>query len=250
VSDEGKVKSLIKALKILDCFTVNSPELGITEISEKLGLYKSNVHNIADTFLKAGYLEQNHENGKYRLGFKLLEFGNVIHSNIDFRKIVLPFMQELSDSTNETVYLGMPREGEVVYLDSICPRTQLSSRSMLGVKAPLYCTGIGKAMLAYLPDDWIKAVIEKGLTAITDSTITNKEAFILDLQQTRARGYSIDNMEHEYGIKCMGMPIRNKKREVIAGLSISGPSLRLDESKIKSFAVKLQQVVSHIEDKL
>ncbi|OMF12760.1 IclR family transcriptional regulator [Paenibacillus sp. FSL H7-0331] len=250
MSDEGKVKSLIKALKILDCFTVQSPELGITEISEKLGLYKSNVHNIADTFLKAGYLEQNQENGKYRLGFKLLEFSNVIHSNIDFRTIVLPLMQELSDFTNETVYLGTPRENEVVYLDSTCPRNQLSTRSMLGVKAPLYCTGIGKAMLAYLPDDRIKAVIDKGLIAITDSTITSQEALILDLQQIRARGYSIDHMEHEYGIKCMGMPIRNKKREVIAGVSIAGPSLRFDDSTIENYAVKLRQVVSHIEDKL
>ncbi|NHN30307.1 hypothetical protein G9U52_10720 [Paenibacillus sp. S3N08] len=104
---------------------------------------------------------------------------------------------------------------------------------MLGVKALLYCTGIGKGMLAYLPDDRIKTVVERGLTAITDSTITNKEALIRDLQQIRARGYSIDNMEHEYGIRCIFMPIRNKRREVIAGLSISGSSLRFDEPKIK-----------------
>ncbi|MCQ6563209.1 IclR family transcriptional regulator [Paenibacillus mendelii] len=248
MAEEVKVKSLYKALRILDCFTVNSPELGITEISEQLGLYKSNVHNIVDTFVKAGYLEQNPDNEKYRLGFKLLELGNVISSNMNIRRLTLPYMQEMSDFSNETVYLGMPSDTEVIYLDSASPKNQLSTRSMLGVKAPLYCTGIGKAMLAFLPVETMNAVCAKGLKKYTDQTITDKEALIAELEAIRLRGYSIDNMEHEYGIKCVGMPILNKKKQVVASFSVSGPSLRFGEDKIAEYAAKLKQIVRSIEE--
>lgn len=248
--EEIKVKSLYKALRVLDCFTVDRPELGITEISSLLGLYKSNVHNIVDTFVKAGYLERNPENEKYRLGLKILELGHVISSSINFRRMILPYMQELADLTGETVYLGIPSEGEVIYLDSASPKTQLNPRSMLGVKAPLYCTGIGKAMLAYLPEEWVDSVLDKGLAPYTENTITDREKLLEELKIIRSRGYSIDNMEHEYGIKCIGMPVLNKKKQVTAGISISGPSLRFDEAKIKSYAIQLREKIGLIEDQL
>ncbi|WP_028553037.1 IclR family transcriptional regulator [Paenibacillus sp. UNC451MF] len=250
MSEEIKVKSLYKALRIMDCFTVNQPELGITEISEMLGLYKSNVHNIVDTFVKAGYLEQNPDNEKYRLGMKILELGHVISSRMNIRQIMLPFMQELADFTNETVYLGTPSEGEVIYLDSSSPKSQLSTRSMLGVKAPMYCTGIGKAMLAFLPEEVLHTVVARGLKQHTDNTLTDPEKLKEELAAIRLRGYSIDNMEHEFGIKCIGMPILNTKRQVVAGISISGPSLRFEEDKIKEYAVKLGEAVRSIEGKL
>jgi len=248
--EEIKVKSLYKALRVLDCFSVNQPELGITEISERLGLYKSNVHNIVDTFVKAGYLEQNPENEKYRLGMKILELGHVISSNINLRKLILPYMQELADFTNETVYLGIPNEGEVIYLDSSSPKHQLSTRSMLGVKAPLYCTGIGKAMLAHLPEEVLHSIFAKGLKKFTDHTITEPEKLLQEIAEIRTRGYSIDNMEHEFGIKCVGMPILNKKKQVVAGISMSGPSLRYDDEKIKEYAARLKEIVLVLEDKM
>ncbi|RKN80538.1 IclR family transcriptional regulator [Paenibacillus ginsengarvi] len=250
MAEEIKVKSLFKALRIMDCFTVDSPELGITEISEQLGLYKSNVHNIVDTFVKAGYLEQNPENEKYRLGFKLLELGNVISSNMNIRRLTLPYMQEMSDYANETVYLGMPSDTDVIYLDSASPKNQISSRSMLGVKAPLYCTGIGKAMLAFLPAEVAKAVCAKPLKKHTDQTITDTSALLDELEAIRLRGYSIDNMEHEYGIKCIGMPILNKKKQVVAGISVSGPSLRFEDDKMRDYALKLKEIVRSIEEKV
>lgn len=250
MSQDVKVKSLFKALKILDCFTVQNPEWGITELSEHMGLYKSNVFNIVDTFVKAGYLERNPDNEKYRLGYKVLELSQVLSSSISFRSRVLPYMQELANTINETVYLAIPNETEVIYLDSAGPKHQLMTRSMLGVKAPLYCTGIGKAMLAYLPEETVEAVISKGLNKFTDQTITDPLQLRKDLIAIRERGYSIDNMEHEYGIKCIGMALRDKKREVVAGISVSGPSLRFDDAAIKQYSEFLHAAVQTIEEKL
>lgn len=248
--EEMKVKSLYKALRVLECFTADRPELGITEISGQLGLYKSNVHNIVDTFVKAGYLEQNPDNEKYRLGLKILELGSVISSQFNFRTAILPYMQELADHTNETVYLGIPSEGEVIYLDSATPKNLLNPRAMMGVKAPLYCTGIGKAMLAFLPEEAVNAVIGKGLVPYTENTITDGSRLLEELRMVRARGYSTDNMEHEYGIKCIGMPVFNKKKQVTAGISISGPSLRFEEAKIQEYAVILRDKIHLIQEKM
>jgi DNA-binding IclR family transcriptional regulator len=250
VTEEIKVKSLYKALQVLECFTPEKPELGITEISNELGLYKSNVSNIVTTFVKAGYLEQNPENNKYRLGFKILKLGNIISSNLNFRQLVLPCMQEIADAANEVVYLGVPHDGEVVYLDSCCPKNQLATRTMLGVRAPLYCTGIGKAMLAFLPEETVRDVIAKGLKKYTDNTITEPQTLLDELASIRRRGYSVDRMEHEYGIKCVGMPLMNRRRQVVAGISISGPSLRFSDAKVEEFAGLLKSAVAQIEGKL
>ncbi|TLS51860.1 IclR family transcriptional regulator [Paenibacillus antri] len=250
MEEDVKVKSLFRALKIMDCFSLEKPEWGITELSQHLGFYKSNVSNIVTTFVKAGYLEQNEDNGKYRLGFKILQLGNIISSNISFRKLMIPYMQEIADKVNEIVYLAVPYEGEVIYLDSCLPKNQLSTRSMLGVKAPLHCTGIGKAMLSVLPEETVSDVISRGLKKFTDNTITNPELLLQELAETRERGYSLDRMEHEYGIKCIGMPILNKRKQLIAAISVSGPSLRFDEEKIRELSSLLKQAVTEIENKL
>lgn len=243
-----KIKSLYKAINILECFTVKRPELGITEISEQLGLYKSTVHNIVSTFEKAGYIDKNPNNDKYKLGLKILELAHVISSNIGFREIILPHMQKISDKTNEVVYLGIPSNGEVMYLDSSHPLDSIATRSMLGEKAPMYCTSIGKAMLAFSDQSFIDAVLSIKFEKFTENTIKNPETLRIELAVIKQRGYAIDEMEHEYGIKCVGMPIKSRHGNIIAGLSVSGPSLRFSVSQIEKFAQIMQEHILIIQN--
>ncbi len=250
IKQEVKVKSLYKALSILDCFTTEEPELGISEISKRLGLYKSNVHNLVDTFVKAGYLEQNPENEKYRLAYKILELGQIVTSRMSFATIVTPYMQELAEKTNEVIYLAVPSDTEVMYLDAFSPKNKQTTRRMQGIKAPMYCTGIGKAMLAYLPEQTLHAVLAGERTKFTDQTLVEREELLQDLKQIRSRGYAIDRMEHEFGIKCIGMPIMNRRGEVIAGVSISGPSLRFDDQTIPTLANQLLDVVDQLKGRI
>ncbi len=245
-----KVKSLYKALKIIECFTEEQPELGITEISNKLGLYKSNVHNIITTFEQAGYIEKNPDNDKYRLGLKILELAHVASSNMSFRSVVLPYMQKIADQANETVYFGISNEGQVIYLDVAYPINAVSGRPMLGRSAPMYCTAIGKAMLACFPDDEIINIFSMGVHKYTPNTITNLNDLLNEMKKTRERGYAIDNMEHEYGIKCVGVPLYNRTNQLIAGLSVSGPSPRFTQTTIKELAELLKQNASLIKERL
>jgi IclR family KDG regulon transcriptional repressor len=247
---EVKVKSLYKALKVLECFTAREPELGITEISDKLGIYKSNVHNIVTTFEKTGYIEKNPGNGKYRLGLKILELAYIINFNISIREIVVPYMQEIANKANETVYFGIPREGQVLYLDSAYPRNSSLTRSMLGEKAPMYCTAIGKAMLAWFDNNEIMDILSQKVIKFTDNTITDPELLIKEMKEVRERGYAVDNMEHEYGIKCIGKAILNRNKQVIAALSISGPSLRFTDVRIMELAELLSRKIQFIEERL
>jgi DNA-binding IclR family transcriptional regulator len=246
--EDVKVKSLYKALKLLDCFTYEVPERGISELAELNGMLKSTVHNIVTTFEKCGFLEKNAENSKYRLGIKLLQLNNTLYMTNDLRKIARPYIEKISEYCNESVYFGIPSEHEVIYLDAVYPSGITAGRSIIGVKAPLYCTGIGKAILAYLPADEIEQVINSGLSPFTQNTIIQHDKLLYELDGIRKRGYSIDNMEHEYGIKCVAVPVRNIRDKVVAAISVSGPSLRFTDDKIVEFSNAIVNICKDLKN--
>lgn len=245
-----KVKSLQKALEILNCFIIK-PKLGVTEISEMLDLNKSNVHNILSTFKEVNYLEQDEETGKYQLGVGIFALCQSVGDRFNVRKIVMPFMQEIADRTGEMVYLAVPHEDEVIYLEAMYPVESFNlMRVILGERARMYCTGIGKAVLAFLPEAVREEYIGRKLTAYTEHTITDRDTLREELRRTRERGYSVDHMEHEFGVKCVGMPIFNRKGEVEAAISVSGPSLRFSGERIEEIAKIMKTYVEKIQERM
>ena len=242
-----KVKSLAKAVTVLEAFTNSQPELGITDISQMLHLQKSTVHNIVSTYESLGYLVQNKETGKYYLGVKLLRFSYIINSHMGFHKFFLPYMKEISGKLNEIVFLGIPYDGEVLYMEAQIPDGAMVSRNILGEHAPMYCTGLGKAMLAFLPENERQLYMPKRFAKFTENTILSEKELLIDLQKTRERGYSIDNMEHEYGVKCFAVPIFGNDGRVIAAISVSGPSLRFDDGTVQKNAGILEQILKPIQ---
>jgi len=251
MSEEVKVKSLKKALDILGCFSVRTPELGISEISDQLGLYKSNVHNIISTFEQLGYIEKNPMNGKYRLGMKILELAYIINSNLGLHKVILPPMSELSAEVNEVVYFAVPKDSYILYLEGVYPANSYSARSMVGETAEMYCTSLGKAILAFLPPDQaIRAIHEQSMRRHTENTIVDRSVLLEELELIRKRGYSIDNMEHEFGIRCVGVPVFKRDGTLLGAMSISGPSPRIDDGKIELYAEKLRSYSQKISMRL
>lgn len=235
-----KVKSLAKALSLFSYFSIQEPELGITELSERSGLLKSSISNMVSTFCAYGFLEKNERSGKYRLGSKILELSNVMYQSHDLRSLVHPYLERISAETGENVYLGILSGDEVLYIDSVFPPASYSARSIIGVKAPLYCTGIGKALLASMPDSVTQHIIDKGLFRFTPNTLCDPVRLRADLAVIKERGYALDDMEHEYGIRCVAAPIRNISDVVVASISISGPSLRFtDKAIIKNASLLL-----------
>ena len=237
-NNEIKVKSLQKALEILNLFTVK-PVLGVTEVSEYFGWYKSTVHNILCTLKSMEYLEQDEETGKYRLGIQVFNLSKALGDNYSITKIAGPYMQ-------------VPYREEVLYLDAMYPAESVElMRSILGERAQMYCTGIGKAMLANMNDRSIDEYLTvHELKAFTENSITDKDVFRQELMRTRQRGYAIDDMEHEFGIKCVAMPIFDRNRNRYAAISISGLASHFTEEKMSEWAILLKKYVTKIESRL
>lgn len=235
-----KVKSLAKAMRVLECF-MKEPELGVTQLSQQLGLNKSNVHDILTTFEALGYVAQDARSGKYHFGYRVLELSHSYSSSMGWRKTVYPHMKQLSEAVGEVVYLAVPDGFDVIYLDAAYPTHEPITRVMLGDRAEMYCTGIGKAMLSQMDESCWEQLFSQPLKAYTASTLVEAEQIKQDLRLTRQRGYAVDNMEHELGIRCVGVPILNRFGAVVAGMSISCPSPRMNDEQVASFAAQLQR---------
>lgn len=238
--DGIKVKSLYKALLVLEEFMKTDTYLGVNQIAESLSLPKSTVSNVLSVYESRGFVERDIHSGKFKLGIKALELSNHTYQTNDIRRVLQPYMQELGRFSMENVLLATYNDGEVVYIGAVHEeRSTFIGRYLIGVRAPAYCTGIGKAMLAFLGPEEERRVLERGLRPFTENTIVDPARLSEELEGVRRRGYAIDNMEHEFGIKCIGVPVRNAGGEVIAGLSISGPSLRMSDDKIQEYGIQL-----------
>lgn len=245
---DAKVKSLAKAMEVLECFSLARPELGVTEIAGQTGLHKSSVHNILTTFEQMGYVHKNPQTNRYMLGYGLLSFSRIITNHMGIGQVMLPYLRKISQTIREISYLGIPAGPDVLYLDAYEDTALVVNRNILGERAPLYCTGLGKAMLAYHEDPL--SMLPQPMQAFTDATITSPDALMQDLAQTRARGYAIDNMEHEYGVKCVAVPVFGTNQQVCCAVSVSGPSLRFPTERYDNIATCMMDILRDVQGKL
>ena len=191
---EIKIKSLQKALQVLECFVEKQP-LGVTEISEKMGLYKSNVHNILSTFKAMDYLEQDPDSGKFRLGTAVFSLSRALRENLDISRIAVPFMRRIAEEVGEVVYLTIPRGEEVVYLEAVYPESQkLPGSIVTGERAKMHCTSVGKAILSSMDKSERDELLKEPLEAFTENTITDRQELEEELKITAARKYGLDDM--------------------------------------------------------
>lgn len=233
---QPKIKSLYKAIKLLDHFTRTTPELGVIELAKLTGLQKSSVHNILQTFELCGMVQKNPKSNKYSLGKKTLELANKFQSNHTFQQTLKQLMKQLSNETGENVYYAVPYETQIIYLDAFSMRDPFLSQSIVGTVAPLYCTGVGKALLSEYPDSFLDEItFEK---KFTENTICDKESLLREIDNIRKNGYAVDNMEHELGIKCVAVALK-KDDSILGSISISGPSPRFSDESVALYAKKL-----------
>ena len=248
---EIKVKSVKKALDVLNCFIKKQP-LGVTEISEMLGLYKSNVYDILTTLTAMEYLTQVKETGKYELGIGAARLGNAVGDRFGFHKLAGRHIHEIAAEVGETVYLTTLMGTSVLYLDVAVPSNERSPAIVSSVRnnmEPLHCTSCGKAMLACMPDSFVKEYLSMPMEKFTEYTITDPVELSKEIAKIRERGYSRDQMEYSVCISCVAVPI------VVHGnlqgvISISAPSPRMEDARVMQFVEILRQHVRQIESDL
>jgi DNA-binding IclR family transcriptional regulator len=224
------IKVLNKTFSILEVLLQQGSAMNMTEISKKLDLYPSTTHRILDTLKHWGYVEQEPNNQKYRLGLKVLELGMAKLQQIDLIREVTPYLKELVNQYNETVHVGVLEGGDVLYLAKEESSQTIRMCSYVGKRAPLHCTALGKVLLAYLPEEEIKKILDKiELPRLTEKTITDKKELEKELNKVKKQGFALDIGENEKDVRCIAVPIRNYQGRVIAAVSISGPAFRIDK---------------------
>ena len=244
------VNTVYKAVKILETIGEGKP-LGVSEISRELDIPKSSTYSILETLKSEGFVEKEEHSNKFNLGTSLIELGYRAQNDLSICRMARPYLNGINRETDETVHLTLLDNDEVLYVDCVESKRRLRTYSVIGIRAPLYCTAVGKAIMAELTDSHVKQIISrKGLPQLTDLTITNKNILFQDLEETRIRGYAIDNMEHEDHLICVGAPIKNAAGEIFASLSVSGPSNRMPEERISQIGNLVKNATEEISRKL
>ena len=232
-SDDA-VKSLMKAVAILEIFSTSRRSMSLAEIATATGFPRSTTHRLAASMRDVGLLDQDGQRDRYRLGIKLFELGNTVLANMDLHREARPFVDALSRVTGHLVHLAVFDGWQAIVIhrvpaDSGTPLTLIEA-------APVHCTSTGKAILAFQPTTKIDAIISGGLKRYTDATITDGRRLKGELRMIRSRGYAFDEGEHQPGIRCVGAPIHDRAGRVIAGLSVSGPARRLSRDQMGELA--------------
>jgi IclR family acetate operon transcriptional repressor len=218
----------LKPFQILEALgDVSADGLGITELAEKSGLSKSTTFRLANALADAGYLIRNPSTKRYKLGYRLLRVVTSVMNNLQVRDVASRYLHELSERTKETIHLAKRDEFAGVYIDKIDSPHPVGLLSRVGMHFPLHSTGVGKVLLAYLPEESRRELYRTiGLPKQTDHTLTDPKRMEQELAQIRQQGYAFDRMENREGVVCIAVPIYNSYGQVEASFSVSGPSFR------------------------
>lgn len=230
----------------------NGPELGITRLASALSLNKTTVYRLLNAMEKFELIEKNPDTERYRLGLKLHELGTQAVESRTLRTEVRRFLREMSRRSHEAVSLAVATVDGVVCLDRVdSPHTIISVRTPIGSRFPAHCTAIGKAVLAYLPQEEVESILSKeGLPRFTAATLTRMRDFKENLCQIRARGYALDKQELERGLSGVAAPVLTRAGRLVGAVGIAGPTLRFRGKELAQKIALAQEIAAKVSEHL
>lgn len=245
------IQALDRALRILDLFDEQTPELKMTEISMRMNLHKSTVHALLKTLQMHGYIEQDEQTGKYRLGLRLLEKGQLLLQNLDIRNVARPYLQALSEATGQTTHLLILDGREGVYIEKVEGRQAAIRYSRIGRRVPLHSSAGGKVLAAFQPPDVLERILQNYLyVQHTPNTIDSEAKFRQELERVRENGCAFDREENEPGVCCVGAPIFGHDGQLVAAMSLSCMTARVDEAETLRLAELVRKTAAEISARL
>jgi len=245
------VKSLVKALKILEVLADEEPPYTLTQLSRRLHLHVSTVHRLLVNLVRHGFVEEEPLSGGYQLSFRVLRMGLRVLDRLDFRSAALPLLRELNLRTQETVHLAILQEARAISIEKLVSPQPVGLDARIGGLTPLHCSGVGKTLLAYHGEDLLLQIVQSpGLMRLTAHTITGLPQLRKELENIRAQGYALDQEEAVEGLRCVAGPVFNHKGEIVAAFSVAGPATRLTTARIPEISQLVSEASRQISYRL
>ena len=253
---EGKetknpVQSAERIFQVMKMLAENG-EMGLMEISAALDLHKSTVHRLLMSLVYMGYAKQDETTQKYMLSYKIVNMAGKILDRMDILQVAKPYLERLSDLSGEAVHLVQREGNHILYIYKIEAKVgTIRMVSHVGMIHPMYCSGVGKAIMATLPERevkqiWNESVIEKK----TDKTVTDYDEMQKLLEEVRKNGYALDDEENEKGVRCIAACLHGYQNEVKYAFSISGPTSRMTRERVMELAVDVKKVQEELSREL
>lgn len=240
------IESVDNALRLLLAFR-DGREMGVTEAAQLLGVAPSTAHRLLSMLQYRGLVAQDTARGTYSPGPALLELGLAVVKGLDIRELARPALERLVAETEETAQLAVLQGRDVLFLDCVESPKALRAGSRVGVTLPAECTAAGKAMLAQLPPEEVRALYAAGrLRALTPNSLRTREALEQELAETRRRGYAVNDVESEPGLKAVAAAIGGGEGARPAAITIAGPAERLPPERIQELAQRLRAAIADL----
>jgi DNA-binding IclR family transcriptional regulator len=247
-SQAAGVQSVDRALTILGILA-RLGEAGVTEIAAELQVHKSTAFRLVATLESHGMVEQNEDRGKYRLGVGVLRLAGATTARLDVVQEARPICRKLAADSGETVNIAVLSDRSALYLDQVAGQSALQSHNWVGQHIPLHATSNGKVLLSELSSDEVDNRLPR-LTSYTSDTVTTRAKLRRDLAEVREQGFAVAVDELEIGLTAIAAPIRNAHGDVIASLSVSGPTFRLTETRVKELVPVVLDAAEEVSRRL
>jgi len=239
-----------KAMIVLEALAASREPQRFTDLMQSTGMAKASLHRQLAVLQEERLVSLDDESRTYQLGLRLLALTYDSNGHHAIRRFADPELQELSLATAETIHLAVLDGTEVVYVSKAESTQKVRMYSDVGLRAPVYCTGVGKALLAFRSAADQRRIVERiDFQRFTDTTITSAEALLAELDLIRERGYAIDDGEHEEDIRCAAAPVLGQHGDSVAAISISAPAYRAD-AELPAWVGLVQRAAGHVSDRV
>lgn len=244
---DGKNQSLMRALNLLQRLAETPDGLNLTDLSYQLGMPPATVHRLLSTFEELDFVEQDAEQGLWFVGLKAFTVGNAFLGRRDFVASARPHMHDLVEQCGETANLGVIDDGEVVFISQVESREVMRMIVRLGSRSPIHASGVGKALLAYLPQQQLGRILQqRGLARYTERSIDNPAQLRAELERVRQLGYAVDDEEHAVGLRCVASAIFDQNAQPLTAISLSGPKARVTDARLDELGIAVRQTADEI----
>lgn len=248
-NEKNPVQSAGKIFQLMETLADQGP-CGLIEISHILGINKSTVHRLLNSLIYMGYVQQDEETLKYYMTLKIVNVSANVLKQIDILSISQPYLKHLMEETFETVHLVKRVDNDICYIQKLAPLNtgrSIQMASYVGMVSPLYCTAVGKAIMARLPESEVRQIWDTSLvTAKTEFTLKSVDELLAELEEIRKCGYALDNEENELGVRCIAVSINNFTGGSDYAISISAPTSRMSDERIQ----ELVPLITGVSQKL